>query len=633
MVDTHNDVSGTVSGPLIQARDVVLAPGASHARSGLPPIGPVTGRDVELRALAAILEPDSTAPAVSVVAGLAGVGKTTLVIRAAHDARAKEWFPGGVFFLDLRGYDPHHAVHPEVALATLLRAMGVPHEQIPPDQAGREILYRSMLNHAEPTLVVLDNASSTLQIRPLLPSADHRVLVTSRHTLADITGARLIDLGVLEQGEAEAFVRTALRAANPHDNRVTSQPEAVEEIIRLCGNLPLALTIVAAILAGDPDQPVAELAEALSDNVTRLSELSFGDNLGVRAAFDLSYQRLTPDEARLFRMVSLDPGQQVSTHAAAALADLSERDAAKLLTSLRRAHMLEPGERRGWFRYHDLLRLYAEEQAVDEPERAAAEVRLLAYYIAVVEQRNVMDSSGRYARWLESERGTLVRVALLADKLGRPESAMRLVFGLSDFLLLHGYLNDCDVLFPIALTAARSVGNRLDVVYALRNSGELAWERHDDDSARAHYGDLLAVSREAGNPVGEALARRRLGAVLRRAGDPRGADAHLTAALQLDRRLKDWRGEVDTLLLLGKLARERGRDEVAVGHYLRVLELALDHHDLGRERRVLAATAHGPQRRSAFMRLWWSHAVRVYVGRGRAERARVLVELLGGARG
>ncbi|WP_053717835.1 ATP-binding protein [Saccharothrix sp. NRRL B-16348] len=632
MVDSHNDVSGTVAGSLIQARDVLFASQVPHARAGLPPVGVVTGREPELAQLAAVLRAD-TAPGavVSVVAGLAGVGKTTLAVRAAHDAAGS--FPGGVLFLDVRGYDPQQQVLPEVALLVLLRAIGVPSEHIPADQAGREVLYRSRLAESERTLVILDNASSAAQVRPLLPGTPrHRVLVTSRHTLADLTGARLIDLGVLARDESASLVDQVLRAARPDDDRVVEQPESVKKLARLCGNLPLALTIVAAILASDPDQPVDELTEALSDNVTRLSELSYGEGLGVRAAFDLSYDRLTPEEARLFRLLSFNPGQQVSVGAAAALAARNERQTAKLLESLRLAHMIETGEPRGWFRFHDLLRLYAEEQAADDGDREGAIVRMLNYYITAMDQwDDVHGTASEHARWLETERSTLVKVAVLAHELGEATYAMRLVFRLAEFLLGRRHLDDCDVLFPIALAAARRVGTGVDLAYAVGNSGELAWERRDYAAVRAHYGELVERCRRSRDRRGEALARRRLGVGVQRAGDLRGARFQLEAALRLDLRLGDRTGRIDTLLFLGALAREDDRDESALAHYLEALRLAVDSGDLTRERRVLAATTTSPGRRSAFRRSWWDQAASVYIARGRADRARVLIELLGGA--
>ena len=176
-----------------------------------------TGREAELAQIAGLLDPAAGAGAVvvSAVAGLAGVGKTALAVQAGHAARAAGWFPGGVLFIDLHGYD-EAPVQPGQALDALLRALGVPGEHIPPGAEERAGLYRSALAQiSDPVLMIADNASSEAQVRPLLPGpGPHRVIVTSRHTLAGL-GARLLDVTVLDQAAAVALLDEALRAARP----------------------------------------------------------------------------------------------------------------------------------------------------------------------------------------------------------------------------------------------------------------------------------------------------------------------------------------------------------------------------------------------------------------------------------
>lgn len=283
--DTRNEISGTVMGNIVQGRDVTVAlPVATPvAVSGLPAQPVFVGRDAELALVVDALDPTGAEIAggsvvVTAVAGLAGVGKTALAVRAAHDALAAGWFPGGVLMVDLRGYDPpDRRVLPTAALASLLGALGTPGEHIPSDQADRERLWRSLLAHrgraGERMLVVLDNASSAEQVRPLLPAlGGHRVVVTSRHSLADLDGARLLDVEVLSAEHAVELFHQELVAAHPGDRRVHTDLEAAELLGQLCGWLPLAIRIAAALLAADPDQPIAELTDALTAEYNRVEE-------------------------------------------------------------------------------------------------------------------------------------------------------------------------------------------------------------------------------------------------------------------------------------------------------------------------------------------------------------------------
>ena len=203
---THNTVSGgTQYGPVLQGRDIQasfqLPAAAPVALAQLPaPVAGFTGREDELAVLAGLLDPAGGAGAVvvSAVAGLAGVGKTTLAVEAGHAARRAGWYPGGVLFIDLHGYDDQ-PVQSAQALDALLRALGIPAEHIPPTPDERAGLYRSALAQVgKPVLVIADNVSAEAQVRPLLPgTGPHRVLVTSRHTLAGL-GARLVDVTVLD---------------------------------------------------------------------------------------------------------------------------------------------------------------------------------------------------------------------------------------------------------------------------------------------------------------------------------------------------------------------------------------------------------------------------------------------------
>ena len=334
--ETSSTVSGgSFGGPVLLGRDFTnttfvtsQAPAAPVALAQLPPLAAgFTGREVELAQVAGLLDPagDAGAVVVSAVAGLAGVGKTALAVQAAHAARSSGWFAGGVLFIDLHGYDAS-PVQPGQALDALLRALGIAGEHIPEETEARAALYRSALAQiADPVLIIADNASAEAQVRPLIPGpGPHRVIITSRHTLAGL-GARLLDITVLDQAAAVALLDRAVRAARPGDDRIGGDPAAAGRLAGGCGGLPLALAITAALLAADPVLTAGELAAGMADEVRRLEALRYDDGSGVgvpsvAAAFELSYRQLDADAARLFRLLPAGPGPDVSTEAVAELA-------------------------------------------------------------------------------------------------------------------------------------------------------------------------------------------------------------------------------------------------------------------------------------------------------------------------
>lgn len=316
-----------------------------------------TGRDAELRALLDAFDPSDSdsdsgaapeAVVVAAVSGLGGIGKTALAVQAGHEACAKGWFPGGVLFLDLHGYDDE-PVTAEQALEALLRALGTEPEHIPARADERAALYRSTLaNRARergPVLVLADNASSPTQVRSLLPGGDtgHRLLVTSRDRLPQL-GARLVALDELTPEEAYDLLDRALRIAHPTDSRIADDPESVTTLATLCGHLPLALQIAAALLVVDRDKPVGEFAAELAESRDRLDHLDDGER-SVRAAFDLSYKRLPPEQALVLRLLALAPGPDASNEVVAALVG-TDTPPVRALEALARAHLVERGSGR-----------------------------------------------------------------------------------------------------------------------------------------------------------------------------------------------------------------------------------------------------------------------------------------------
>jgi len=434
-------------------------PVAPKALSQLPPlIAGFIGRDDDLALLVGLLDPVRTAGAAAVcaVAGMAGVGKTALAVQAGHVARQRGWCGGGVVFIDLHGYDDA-PVEPGQALDSLLRALGVPAEQIPPRAEERAGLYRSVLaDTAESVLVIADNASSEAQVRPLLPgSGPHKLIVTSRHTLAGL-GARLVDLTVLDDDASVELLDAAIRAARPEDDRMRGDREAAGRLAGLCGGLPLALQIIAALLNGDPTLSARELAEELAAETERLEQLRYDDGTGpgspsVAAAFELSYRRLEEIPSRVFRLLPANPGPDISTAAAATLADLPVGKMRGVLAGLARAHMVEAApSAAGRWQMHDLLRLYARQLSDGKAEADGREQgidRLLGYYLTKAHtadqhlraQPSPAAPEGFASRrsaldWLDAERASLIAATSMAAATDRDQLAMQLPLVLAEYL-------------------------------------------------------------------------------------------------------------------------------------------------------------------------------------------------------
>jgi tetratricopeptide (TPR) repeat protein len=574
---------------LARLADTHAVPSAPTALSQLPPeVRGFTGRDAELAVLAGLLDPDATAGpvAVSAVAGLAGVGKTTLAVEAGHAAVQHGWFGGGVLFIDLHGYD-EAPVKPSQALDALLRALGVPAEHIPPGVEERAGLYRSVLAQVtDPVLVIADNASSEAQVQPLLPgTGPHKVLVTSRHTLAGL-GARLVDVMVLDGEASVDLLDDALRAARPEDDRISGEREAAGRLAGLCGGLPLALQIVAALLKADPALTVYELTEELAAESERLDQLAYDDGSGpgapsVTAAFELSYRRLEDIPALVFRLLPVNPGPDVSTAAAGVLADLPVREVRKVLAGLARAHLAEaaPG-RAGRWRMHDLLRLYAGRLSDDHAEadgREQARDRLLGWYLRMADAAHEhlralpgtpvpADFTGRDGalEWLDAERASLIAAVTMAADTGRDQIAMRLPLNLVGYLSWRRRFDDWIAITAISLDAARRLGDRSNEGSALGNLGNaLQQARRFEEAITAHQGAAV-IYREIGDRHVEGIALSNLGIALAQVRRFEEAITACQEAAAIFRETGDRRGEGMALGNLGAALKEVGRLEEAI---------------------------------------------------------------------
>ncbi|MET7287892.1 BTAD domain-containing putative transcriptional regulator [Streptomyces sp. NPDC005573] len=340
-----------------------------------------TGRSSFVSELSEVLSAEAEAEggrvmAVSALAGIGGVGKTTLAVHVAH--RARPAFPDGQLYVDLQGAGPSPA-EPETVLGSFLRALGTPDSAVPDSLEERAALYRSVLDGRR-VLVLLDNARDAAQVRPLLPGAEGcAALVTSRVRMTGLAGAHLVDLDVMSPEEALALFTRIVGG-----ERMAAEREASLDVVAACGFLPLAIRIAASRLAARRTWTVAVLAAKLADERRRLDELQAGD-LAVEATFELGYGQLEPAQARAFRLLGLADGPDLSLAAAAAVLDLPAEEAEDLLESLVDTSLLESAAP-GRYRFHDLVRLYARACAErdEQPpgEREAALSRLLDFYLA-----------------------------------------------------------------------------------------------------------------------------------------------------------------------------------------------------------------------------------------------------------
>lgn len=602
------------------------------------------GRCAELDRARALLPEGGSVPAsvvISAIGGMAGIGKTTLAVHWAHEIADR--FSDGQLYVNLRGFDPSGVVvTPEEAIRTFLDALGVPPMRIPAGLDAQAALYRSLLTRRR-VLVLLDNARDTEQVRPLLPgSPGCLVIVTSRNQLTGLVageGAHPLTLDQLSPAEAHDLLARRLGT-----ERLAAEPEAADEIITRCARLPLALSIVAAHAAAYPGFPLSAIVDELRETHGSLDAFAGGDDIttDVRAVFSWSYQVLSAPAARLFHLLSLHSGPDISAPAAAALTGLPSREARGLLVELTRAHLLTehfPGR----YTLHDLLRVYAAERvrAEETPEeRDLAVERLLSWYLHTAEaayphitphRRRIplgplpplcrpleFGTQDEAVRWCEKERGNLVSAVHQAAASGHPGIAWRLPAVLWGFFYLRSHIHDWLDTARAGLAAARAAHDRIgeaqglaDVAAALRSSGRLdetidhlhramtAYRDLGDHDGRAsavaNLGDAylqsgqldraieytrrgLAIERVIGGAWGEGIALSNLGDAYQKLGRFDEAVACLDQALTVLRAGGNRWVEGVTLDILGTVHRRLQRHDAAVEYHLQALKT---HRDIG----------------------------------------------------
>ncbi|MFJ8083233.1 ATP-binding protein [Streptomyces sp. NPDC096205] len=548
--------------------------------------GPALARLLELAADAA-----PARPAVSVVSGQPGLGKTAFAVHAAH--RLAPYFPDGQFALDLHGMDPEPTT-PRDALARLLRAMGVADTAVPPGTDDRAGLWRSVVRDRR-VLLLLDNAADEAQVRPLLPGTGPSLtLVTSRHTLAGLESVHRTDLALLRREEA---VELLTRIVGPE--RVAAEAQAARDLADLCGHLPLAVRIAGQRLHGRPHERLGKLVARLTAEGRRLDGLQAG-SLGVRAAFALSYRQLPPDTRTFLRRAALAAGPDFSPETVALLADLPYDEAAACAEELTDAGLLQSDPAADRYRFHDLLKLYAAEQsaAEDGPEvREAALDRAAEWMLRrataaglrfdVEHHRSAPHGdpdpasapAGREeARvWLEAERAQWLAALRRAHDTGRHRQVLDMAEAMHWFSDLNQHWELWVEVFRRSADAARALGSRQEEAVHLNY---LAWAYnlcvHDPRAALSTADTALVAARESDDQLQVGWALGYGAAALHRLGRAEEAHDRLHRAARLlaaqdapQARLP----ELTMLNSLGTYLRQADRPEEALAIHRRSAEI------------------------------------------------------------
>ncbi|MBV9380722.1 MAG: tetratricopeptide repeat protein [Streptosporangiaceae bacterium] len=494
---------------------------------------------------------------ISAIGGTAGIGKTALALRWAHQEADR--FPDGQLYVNLRGFDPAGSpVHPAEVIRSFLGALGVGPTAIPVSLDAQAALYRSLIAGRR-FLLLLDNARDAEQVRPLLPGTETcLVLVTSRSQLSSLAareGAQLLDLDSLTKAEAGELLTLHLGSS-----RASHEPEVVDELIERCARLPLALSIVAARAAAAPALPLAGLADELRDARRRLDALDAGDlATNVRVVFSCSYRNLSEPAAQMFRMLGLHPGPDISAPAAASLAGVPLMQARKALSELTRAYLVTEATP-GRFTFHDLLRSYAAHQGTSldtETERQAAVRRMLDHYL----------HTGHAAtEWLYPGRADIGLIApelrITAEELTAREQARAW----------------CEIeqrIFPAIVTQAASSGfdtHAWQIPWVLAAYFNRQGYLHE---WMATLHTALAAARRDGDQRGQALASHELGYAYLRLGSYNKARVHLRHALDLNRELGDFEEQAHNHVELAEVEQHQGRPDEALSHSRQSFDLYL----------------------------------------------------------
>lgn len=560
-----------------------------------------TGRIDELALLQKVLcdaHPTGPPAPVAAIDGVGGVGKSALAIHAAH--RLAGCFPDGQLYADLHGATAGTApVEPLELLGRFLRALGVTGSEIPDQLDEAAAAFRTRVADRR-LLLVLDNATDERQVRPLLPAAQRcRALVTSRQALFGLAGASQLHLDVLPEPDAICLLGRMVG-----EQRVAAEPGATAELALRCGHLPLALRIAGARLAARPAWPIAALADRLADERRRLAELR-GAEAGVQASFDVSHQQLRDSDdatdqaaAAGFGLLGIWGGPDLALPVAARLLDRPDQEADRLLERLVDARLLET-RMPGRYHLHDLLRLYARQQAAltyPEHERIAALARVLRFYVTTAwhtarllhpGDRRHSRADGRWTTgglefadptealaWLDAERANLLAAATqaaAADELA--PAATQLAPALAAFFNVRRYCRDWDRVNELAVEVARRTEDPAAEAQAYQGLAASHGVRGSYEVELAYHRRSLALWQRLDDRLGQVANLAGLGMTYAQLGRHHEAIEHLQSALSIRRQLDDPHGEATNLYSIGLPLMQLGRLDEAVGCLRRSLAM------------------------------------------------------------
>jgi len=555
----------------------------------LPPIAPhLVGRAPELATLTRAAGPPVSARGPLLITGMAGVGKTTLAVAWAH--RVASQFPDGQLYVNLRGFDPSRpALTPAQVVRLLLLGLGVPPAELPPGFEAQVGLYRSLLSERR-VLVLLDDVCDADQVRVLLPGCPACLaLVTSRVELTALVaadGAYPVTLDVLPDRDARQMLAQRLGV-----DRVGAEPDAVRELIDLCGRLPIALATVAARAATRPDFPLSAIAED-AGRVLRGSGMADGGDPSsdVWAVFASSYGALPAQAARLFRLLGLHVGTDIGLPAAASLVGAPEANVRQLLSELTRAHLITESHP-GRYGIHDLLRAFAMDLAEaeeTEQERAAARRRSLDHYVHTAFHAAMLISPGRAPitlqpfapdvrperladrnralAWFAAERDVLLAAAESAGTTGHHRHAWKLGWAVADFLELRGHFEDWIMVQGHAVAAARQLAEPETLARMLLILGNACARAGRLDDAAPHLREALDLFGRTGQMDWRARAENTLGEVMEQQGRYAEALGCAQRSLVLYQQVGDPVGEARAHNSIGWCHARLGAHRQAVAH-------------------------------------------------------------------